>query len=311
MSPPSPAPTPARGQGLLANATLLMTLTTLFWGGNAVAGKFALGHISPLLLTALRWICASLILLVIAYPHLRRDWPVIRTRLPYLFALGAFGFTTFNALLYTSLKYTTAINVAILQAAMPMFIFALNFLVFRAHLHWSQALGYSVTLIGVLLTATHGNLGQLADLALNHGDLLMLVASVIYAGYSVALRARPAIHWLSFLAVLVFSALIVSLGFAAFEIATGGAIWPTTGQAWLVVLYTTIFASLLSQAFYARSIELIGPNRAALFLNLVPIFGSLLAVLLVGEVFHLHHALAIALVIGGIAIAQHLTPQSH
>jgi drug/metabolite transporter (DMT)-like permease len=137
----------------------------------------------------------------------------------------------------------------------------------------------------------------------------MLAGSLIYATYSVALRARPDIHWLSFLTSLVISAAIVSLGLAAYEISTESAIWPVTTTAWLVIAYTIVFPSLISQAFFVRGVELIGSNRAALFLNLVPIFGSLLAVIILGEAFQLFHALAMVLVIGGIALAQNLTPR--
>jgi drug/metabolite transporter (DMT)-like permease len=308
--PPNPpdAPPPAASR-LSANATLLLVLTTLFWGGNAIAGKFAVGHVSPMVLTALRWLIAAAILFIVAHRHVARDWPVIRAHLGYLFLLGAFGFAVFNATLYSALKFTTAINVTILQAAMPMFIFLLNFAAFRTHVHWAQIVGYTVTLTGVVLTASAGDPVQILGLTLNKGDLLMLAGSLIYATYSVALRARPPIHWLSFLTVLVAAAAIASLGLAAYEIADGSAIWPTTPTAWAVIAYTIVFPSLLGQAFFARGVELIGSNRAGLFLNLVPIFGSLLAVLILGERFELYHALALALVIGGIWLAQNLTPR--
>lgn len=307
---PTPTGAPAsKSGGIFANATLLLVLTTLFWGGNAVAGKFAVGHVSPMVLTACRWLIAAAILLIAARAHIARDWPVIRANLGYLFLLGAFGFAIFNATLYSALKFTTAINVTILQAAMPMFIFALNFAAFRTHVHWAQIIGYTVTLLGVVLTASQGEPAKLLGLTLNKGDLLMLVGSLIYATYSVALRARPNIHWLSFLTALVTAAAVASLGLAAYEIADGTAIWPATSTAWAVIAYTIVFPSLIGQAFFARGVELIGSNRAGLFLNLVPIFGSLLAVGLLGEAFQLYHALAMALVIGGIALAQNLTPR--
>lgn len=309
MTQPTSAETPPAYGGVFSNATVLLTLTTLFWGGNAVAGKFAVGEISPFMLTSIRWLIAAAVLLLVARPQLRKDWPAIRARLPYLLLLGGFGYAVFNATLYTSLKYTTAINVTILQSAMPMMIFILNFVFFRTQLHWAQALGYSVTLIGVALTASGGDLTMLSDLALNKGDVLMLIATFIYAGYSVALRSRPSIHWLSFLTMLVTAAAFTSLFFAAFEIADQSVIWPTSVTAWTVILYTVAFPSIIGQAFFARGVELIGSNRASLFLNLVPIFGSILAVLLLGETFHLYHAASLVLVMGGIAIAQNLTPK--
>lgn len=310
MTTPTPAPSPTSRGGLFSNATLLLTLTTLFWGGNAVAGKFAVGEVSPLMLTAIRWLIAALVLMIAARHHLKADWPRIRERLTYLFLLGAFGYSVFNATLYTSLNYTTAINVTILQTAMPMMIFILNFAVFRTHVHWAQVLGYTVTLFGVALIASGGDIARLTSLTLNKGDMLILVGTLIYAGYSVSLRSRPQIHWLSFLTVLIVSAAVASLGFAAIEITNGTVIWPTSTTAWAVILYTVIFPSIIGQAFFARGVELIGSNRAGLFLNLVPIFGSILAVMLLGENFELYHALALALVMGGITIAQNLTPKT-
>jgi drug/metabolite transporter (DMT)-like permease len=285
---------------------LLLTLTALIWGGNAVAGKFAVGHISPMLLTCSRWVGAIAILAVFAHRHIRTDWPVIRQHLPYLFIMGAVGFSIFNTLMYTALKYTTAINVAILQSGMPMFIFLLSFLALRIRPHWGQLVGYSLTLVGVLLTATSGDLMALAGLQINRGDLIMLVAAFVYSAYSVGLASKPDMHWLSFLTVLIASAAIAAIIMAAYEATTPDFIWPSTPRGWTVVFYTAIFPSIVAQGFFIRGVELLGGNRAGLFLNLVPIFGALLSVALLGESLHLYHIVALILVIGGILLAQRL-----
>ena len=292
---------------LSRNATLLLTLTALLWGGNAVAGKFAVGHISPLLLTAARWGLASVILIVLGRRHLLRDWPLIRARLPYLFAMGTLGFAAFNGLFYTALLYTTAINTTIIQAGMPMFIFILGFLFFRERTSRAQAMGYSLTLTGVAVAAFRGEFGQSASLDINRGDLIMLAAALLYAAYSVALKAKPKIHWLSFLAVLVTSAALAALPMALYESTTEGFIWPATVTGWSVVAYTAIFPSILAQGFYIRGVELLGGNKSALYLNLVPIFGALFSVILLGENFHLFHGVALTLVIAGIMLARRLS----
>ena len=286
------------------NAYLLLMITMLFWGGNAVAGRFAVGDVSPLLLTWFRWNLGAAVLLWIARHHLRRDWPVIRHDLPYLFFMGAIGFAVFNALLYTALTFTTAINATIVQAGIPMFIFILNFLIFRTSVRPVQILGYSLTLIGVLLVASRGDVGQLADLDINLGDLIMILAGLVYASYSVALRAKPDIHWLSFVAVLFATAAVVSIPLAAYEATTATFIWPTTATAFGVIVYTAIFPSIIGQALFIRGIEALGGNAAGLFVNLVPIFGALLAILFLGEAFRAFHAMALMLVLGGITLAQ-------
>ena len=286
------------------NAYVLLLLTTLFWGANAVAGKLAIGHVSPMLLTTLRWAVAATILLAIGLPQLRRDWPLVRANMALLFALGAAGFTLFNAALYSALYYTSAINVSIEQAGIPMFIFVINFLLYRIGVSWGQIVGFTLSLVGVALAAAHGDLASLAQLEINFGDALMLGAVALYAGYTVALRYKPAIPWMSLMVAMSIGAFVTSLPFAAWEVAAGHAVLPDA-RGWAVVAFTAIFPSILSQVFYMRGVELIGANRAGLFVNLVPIFGTLLSIVLLGEAFHLYHAVAIALVLGGIWLAEH------
>lgn len=284
-------------------AYLLLCLTTLFWGGNAIAGKLAVGHISPMLLVTIRWTLAVAIMLALAMPQLRRDWPVVRANLWLLFALGAVGFTLFNAAFYSAVHHTTAINVSIEQAGMPMLIFVLNFVLYRLGVSWGQIIGFTLSLIGVALTAAHGDLTSLAGFDINLGDALMLLAIVLYAGYTVALRYKPAIHWKSLMLALCVAALVSSLPFTAWEFASGAVVLPDA-RGWAVAAYTAIFPSILSQLFYIKGVEFIGANRAGLFINLVPIFGTLLSIAILGEDFQAYHALALVMVLGGIGLAE-------
>ncbi len=289
---------------LTNNASVLLITTALIWGSNAVAGKFAVGEVSPLLLTAFRWGIAAVILVFISRRHLRADWPVLRSRLPYLFVLGAAGFTGFNALLYSALHDTTAINATIIQAGIPLFVFALNYVLYRMALSWGQVVGYGLTLLGVALTAAGGDLLSLDALQINHGDAIMIAAVFLYASYTVALRAKPDVHWLSFLSCLVVAATVVAIPLAAYEATTPSFIWPTTLTGWSVVFYAALLSSIVAQALFIRGNELIGTNKAGLYINLVPLFASILSVLLLGESFHIYHGAALVLVIGGIILAQ-------
>ncbi|HEV7255407.1 MAG TPA: DMT family transporter [Mesorhizobium sp.] len=284
-------------------AYLLLLLTTLLWGGNGVAGKLAVGHVSPMLLTSLRWGLAFLILWLLGRGRLRADWAALRPHLPLLALLGFLGFSLFNIALYAALLFTTAVNTSIEQAGIPMLIFGLNFLLFRQRVAWGQAVGFSLAVAGVALTASHGSLDRLLALDVNFGDALMLVAVLAYALYTVLLRFRPAVHWLSLMVVLTGAATLTSLPFAIGEAALGHMIQPD-GQGWAVVAYTVLFPSILAQIFFIRGVELIGANRAGLFVNLVPIFGTLLSILILNEAFHLYHAAALAMVLGGIALAE-------
>lgn len=293
--------------GPTPKAYIYLLLTTIFWGGNAVAGKLALRHVSPMLLTASRWGLACAALTIIGRRQLRDDWPVVWARLPQLLALGMVGFALFNVLLYSAVLFTTAINVSIEQAGIGMVIFIANFLLFRMRVSIAQIAGFLISIVGVLLTASHGNLAGLLALDVNLGDALMLLAVLLYGGYTVALRFKPAIHWQSMMIASTFGAFLISVPFAIGEAALGGNI-PPDAIGWGVIAYTAIFPSILGQIFFIRGVELIGGNRAGLFVNLVPIFGTLLSVVLIGEDFHLYHAVALLLVLGGIALAERRAP---
>ncbi|WP_187968681.1 DMT family transporter [Aquibium microcysteis] len=284
-------------------AYLLLLMTTIFWGGNAVAGKMAVGHVSPMLFVVLRWAVAFGLLYTIGHRQLRSDWGVVRPRLAYLSAMGFFGFAAFNMSLYGAFLYTSAVNGSIEHAGIPMVIFALNFLLFRQRVFAGQILGFLLTFVGVVLTAAHGDLGGLLRLDLNRGDALVLVAVLVYAGYTVFLRYRPAIHWQSYMIALAAAACLTSVPFAIAEYASGAMIWPdATG--WACIAYTALFPSLLSQVFYMRGVEMIGANRAGLFINLVPIFGTLLSLMVLGERLHGYHVAAMVLAFAGIGLAE-------
>jgi drug/metabolite transporter (DMT)-like permease len=285
-------------------AYLMLLSTMLLWGGNSVAGKLAVGHVSPMTLVFLRWVMAVLILLPIGWQALREDWPQVRRHWRLIAALGACGFTFFNVIFYTALNYTTAINVSIEQAAIPIVIILANFVLFRLRVRPLQIVGVALTIIGVALTASHGDLGQLLKLQLNFGDAIMLVAVLCYSLYSVGLRLKPAIRWQSLMLALSIAALLISVPFFVWEIVAGRVIVPAAAG-WALTLYTALGASVISQVLYIKGNELIGANRAGLFINLVPIFGTLLSVLIVGEQFHLYQALALALVLGGIGLAEY------
>lgn len=282
---------------------VILTTVALLWAGNAIAGKMAAGHISPMLLTLVRWFLATLIVAPFALSHVRRDWPLIRPRLVYLSLLGAVGFASFNAIFYLAANFTTAINITIEQSAMPLVVFLANFVLFRTRVAWLQIVGFAVTLVGVAVTTANGDLTTLLSLDLNRGDALMMLAVLFYGGYTVALRFKPPIHWLSTIFVLSFASLAISIVFAGIEFALG-LTRPPDLQGAAAALYTVVFPSLIAQSLYIRGVEMIGPNRANLFINLVPVFGALLAVVIVGEVLHPFHIVALACVLGGITLAE-------
>lgn len=287
----------------VGNAYLLLTLTALLWGGNAVAGRLAAFEWQPFTVTSLRWLLATIYLFPFAIGPLRRDWPLIRRHLLLLLSLGAFGMALFNLFMFLALNHTTAINVAIEQASVPMLIMLANFVFLRQRVRGLQIVGLLLTLVGVLLTATAGQVGRFLADGLNRGDALMLIACLFYAGYSFGLRWRPNIHWMGFMWLISASAFVMTIPFAGWELSRVGFSMPGI-NGWLVLLYVIIFPTLVAQLAFARGVELIGSNRAGLFVNLVPIFGSLLAVLILGEQFRWYHLAGMTLVLAGIALAE-------
>ncbi len=288
-------------------AYVFLTTTAICWGANAVFARLAVGEVSPLALVALRWLGVVLLLLVFARGTLRRDWQVLRHHLPFVFVLGALGFAIFNALFYVAAHRTTAVNIGILQGSVPVFVMLLAFVAYRTPVTLLQTAGVLVTLVGVVIVAAGGDLARLAGLAVNHGDLLMVLACFLYAVYTVALRRRPAVSALALFAGLAGGAFLTSLPLAFLEWRLGQFQWPTA-MGWGIVVLVSIFPSFLAQICFIRGVELIGPGRAGVFVNLVPVFASLMAVGFLQEPFEGFHALALGLVLGGIWLSERGKP---
>lgn len=288
---------------MMDRPTLLMLLTTLFWGGNAVAGRLAVDQVSPAQLTLLRWVVAGAVILPLTWRELVRAWPLLRRHLPFLVAMGTLGYTTYNVLYYSAAHVTSAVNIAIVTASSPVFMLMGGRALLGAPVRPLQWLGAAVALCGILAVASGGSWAALAHLSFNRGDLMVLAASALYAGYSLALRRRPAVPPIVFLAAIVPAAALSALVPVALELARGEVQAPTL-QGLAVVAYVGLFPSLLAQVFFVRAVELIGPARAGLFTNLTPVFGAGLAWLGLGEHFGWHHALALLLVMAGIGLSE-------
>ncbi|WP_428642348.1 DMT family transporter [Roseibium sp.] len=285
------------------NAIFMLGLTALFWGGNTVAGRLAVGEVSPMIVVFLRWVIVAGLLLPMQWRHIRSDWPLIRPYFPRMVLMAAFGFVGFNTLFYMAATQTTAVNLGIIQGSMPILVLIGSVLAFGTAVRLLQVLGILVTLAGVTLIAAQGNIETLLALAINPGDGIMLFACLLYSGYTLALRNRPQVSPLAFFAVLSAISVVTSIPGLIFDIWKGTAMWPTT-DGWLVVLYIALFPSCIAQIFFMRGVELIGPARAGVFINLVPIFAAILAVSILGEPFEWHHGTALILVLGGIWLSE-------
>jgi drug/metabolite transporter (DMT)-like permease len=300
------APMPAASQAVASLyqwPSVLLTLTTLFWAGNAVAGRMAVGQIQPLLLVFLRWILVLAAMWPLFGGEVRAHWGEIRPQLPRIAVISFLGFTGFNALFYFAAYTTTAVNIGILQGSVPVLVLAGAFLFHGSKPSPLQIAGVLVTALGVVVVATRGTPLAILHMDLNRGDLAMLAACAFYAVYTVALRDRPNMSGAAFFTLLALISAVTSVPLAVAEAFVWGFSFPTW-QGWLVTLFVAIFPSCLSQLFFLRAVDLIGPGRTGVFVNLVPVFTAVLAVVLLGERFAAFHAVALALVIGGIWLAQ-------
>jgi drug/metabolite transporter (DMT)-like permease len=280
-----------------------LTFTALCFGANTTLAKLAVGEVSPMMVVTLRWLIVVGLLVAFNKKSLARDWPSLKPHLGFLFVMGAFGFSVFNGLFFIAAQYTSAINMGIITAMMPVFVLVGALLLYRTPTRKLQWVGALVTLLGVLVVASDGEIERLLQLRLNTGDLILVVATIIYAAYTVGLRRRPNSSALGLFTVLAASAFLASLPMLVAETLLGRVQVPTT-QGWGLVVLVSLFPTLIAQILFIRGVEIIGPGRAGIFVNLVPVFGTVIAVLYLGEKFQFFHGLALALVLGGLWLAE-------
>ena len=281
---------------------LLLALCSLFWAGNTVVGRAAVDLVPPATLTFFRWAIAFLVLLPFAWPHVVRDWPAIRRHLVALTLLALIGSAGYNIVAYLALHYTQAINSLLLQSVAPLFVALWSFALFRDRLTPVQAIGIATSMTGAAIIVCRGDIGVLVRFAFNIGDIMILVALVFYALYTALVRVRPAMHPLSFLASTIGASALLMVVPVGVELAFGQVPVFTAGTL-AALVYVGIFPSVLAYFFLNRGIELIGANRAAPFIHLMPVFGSILAILFLGERPQPFHAVGYALVLTGVALA--------
>jgi drug/metabolite transporter (DMT)-like permease len=290
------------GGWLNQQAYLLVCLTYLMWSVNIVLGRHIAGAIPPVTLSALRWGVAALVLLPFAWPHLKRDWPAIKSHIPILCLLGLTGTTGYAIPSYWGLQYTLAINGLLIQCTMPMVIGLMSYLLVGDRLNRWQVIGIVVSFIGVLVILTRGDPDVLHSISFNRGDLWFLLAILIFALYSPLLRKRPTLHPLSFLAVTAIAGTVIVLPLVLWELGQTGI--PALNKTAIgAVLYFAIFPSLLAYLCYNRGVQLLGPNPVAALYPTIVVFGSIQAILFLGEVPRWFHFVGTVFIVGGVLLA--------
>ncbi len=280
--------------------TLIMAM--LMWAGHTVAARLSVGEMSPMVMMGLRWFACLAILAFIFRRQMRAEWPRVRARLGWVMLMGGGGMAGFTFFFILAAQHTTAVNLGITQSSVPAIVMLLSLAAFGTRIGMMQLVGLAVSFLGVAVLVTKGSFAVLLALRFNTGDLLMLIACVCYAGYTVGLSRRlemsPAL-------LLTFFSIPASMVFA---VSMGVEYWAGTIQmpgmkGLAIVAYCAIFPSMLAQICFMRGVELAGANRAGFYLNLVPIFAALLAVFILSEGLYSYHAASAVMVLGGIYLA--------
>lgn len=283
---------------------LLLAIAPLCWAGNIVLARSVVDIIPPVSLAFWRWTIASLLLWPFAHPHARDDWPLFTRHWKMIFFLSLVGISGFNTLLYLAMHTTTAINGALIQTTMPAVIILISLLAFKEKVTRLQSLGVGLCILGAGLVVLRGRFSTILDVSFVEGDLLMLVAVLLYAVYSAFLHRRPSIHPLSF---LIYTFVLGALGLLPLYL------WELRySQAFALnvdvvasVLYVAVFPSIVAFFCWNRGVELIGANRAGLFINFIPVFASVMAIIWLGESLKAFHLIGMLLIFGGMVLFNH------
>ena len=285
----------------LYNPHLFLTLASLFWGFNAIASRLAIDEISPMSLVSGRWLGVMIILSIICRHQLSLGFQVFKSNYKWMVIMGLSGFTIFNSIYYISAHYTVAINLGIVQSTMPAFIMVISMFWLKTSINLKQVTGLLVTFLGVSIVICNGNLSSLLKLKLNNGDLLLIIACIFYAIYAVGLRKRPKINDILLMTIFSYVAFIGSLPGLVIEITQYSFFFPTF-KGLMILSVIIIFPSLLAQILFMKGVKIVGPALSGLYTNLVPIFTSVLAIIVLDEVFHIYHLISLIIIFLGIYI---------
>ncbi len=284
-----------------------LVTATLLWAGNAIAGRLLVGSVSPITLSAVRWALAALILLPFGWRIFRPSNPLWENKTRFLL-LGLLGVGSYNVLLYLALQTSTPINVTLIGASMPIWMLLIGALIYRVKPTLLQMVGAVISLLGVMVVLTRGELMTLLSMELVVGDLLIMLATILWAFYSWML-SRPGSSterqwpWADFLMAQVLVGLLWTLFFDGFEIALGSAYLELNLFTASLILFVALGPSLIAYRCWGLGVNGAGPTVAAFFANLIPLFTAILSAAMLREPPRLYHGLAFAFIVLGIWIS--------
>mgnify|MGYP001326733222 CR=1 FL=1 len=285
-------------------AYILLVLTTLFWSGNFIVGKAASTfEIPPFSLNFYRWLFAGLILLPFTFKEILKKKDYIFNNIGFFIVLGITSITIFNSTVYYSLYYMQVISGVLMISTIPVWIMFISSILGIEKTNKFQILGVVLSLLGVLFIITKSDLNVIKNLAFNRGDLIMASGMFAWALYSALLKKKTyEISQITLLEVVIISGLVFLVPIYILEMNFGNQI--ILGMPFVLTLsYVVIFPGLASFFFWIKGIGIIGANRAGVFLHLMPVFGSIMAIVFFGEKFMIYHLLGAIFIIAGISLS--------
>lgn len=285
------------------SAFLLLALANLLWSGNWIAGRAMRDAFDPVTLNFWRWAIATLALAPFALPALRGKGMLLRQHAGILLVLALTGIAVFQSLVYLGLRSTTAVNAVLINSSIPLFFLLCSWVIDRERASRRQISGMLVSLAGILVILSRGHPAALLELEVHAGDGWILLAMPVWGIYSVLLKRRPQeLGGLPFLFVISLAGVLMLAPAVAFVALHAPPRWPAVEEA-LGVLYMGLGASVLAFIFWNRGVAAVGANAAGFTIHLLPAFGTVLAILFLGETFAPFHAAGIAIILVGVLLA--------
>ena len=286
------------------SAYLLLTLSALFWAGNFIVGKFAtLFEIPPLTLNVLRWLSVWLILIPFTYKEINQNLPYIKRNWLVISFMGVITISTFNSVVYYALNYTQVINAVLVLAAIPAATIVLSSLMKIEKTNIFQLLGLFLSIIGIGAIISYGDIQKIISLSFNKGDLWMLVCVITWALYSTLLKKNKFEFSQFTLIQLMVSAGILFLLPQFFYEKSIGLEVNFNKAFFLILFYVVVFPAIAAYYCWQKGIEIIGPNRATMFIQLMPLFSAAMAIIIFKEKFELYHFIGAAFIVSGIYLS--------
>ena len=285
-------------------AYLMLTLCAFFWSGNFIVGKFAtLYEVAPLTLNFFRWLIVWIILIPFTFIDILKNIKVIKKNFYSLLLMSITSISVFNSVVYYSLNFTQVLNGALMISIIPVLIVFISFIFKTEKINFSQIFGLLLSITGVLTIITRLDFAKLINLDLNKGDLWLLVAMLSWAVYSTMLRThKTELKYLTFMSVIVSFGLIFLFPQFLFEFYNHQIIRFSI-PVFFITSYVVLFAGLASYILWNKAVVIVGPNKAGIFLHLMPVFSSFMAIFLLNEKLMNFHIIGAIIIIIGIYLS--------